>query len=107
MTTNAANIKVTCSKTTAYNVGLTPSSTNTNGTGAMKGTAGNLDTVAYALYQNSGNTTVWGNVVGTNTKTGVGNGSAQTLTVYGKVLGSNLNVTPDSYSDTVAVVVTY
>lgn len=107
VTSNATNIKVTCSKTTAYNVGLTPSSNSTNGTGAMKGTGSNADTIAYSLYKTTGGTDVWGNVIGTNTKTGVGNGNAQNLTVYGKVLGSALNVTPDSYSDTVAVVVTY
>lgn len=108
LTANAATISVTCSNATGYNVGLTPQSTTaTTGTGTLKGTGGNTDTVAYALYQDSANTTAWGNVVNTNTKTGTGTGSAQSLTVYGKVLGSNLNVTPDAYSDTVAVVVTY
>ena len=37
----------------------------------------------------------------------VGNGTTQNYTVYGKVLGTNLNVTPDSYADTVSVTVTY
>jgi spore coat protein U-like protein len=107
VTQSASNINVTCSKTTAYKIGLTPSSNNTDGTGAMAGTGANTDTVAYALYQDSGNTVVWGNIGGTNTNDQTGNGTAQTYSVYGKVLGSSLNVTPDTYSDTVAVDVTY
>jgi spore coat protein U-like protein len=102
---NASNINVKCSKATAYTVGLTPSSNSTNGTGTMAGaTSGNTDTVAYALYQDAASATAWGT---TTTKAGVGNGTTQNYTVYGKVLGTNLNVTPDSYADTVSVTVTY
>lgn len=107
VTQNASNINVKCSKTTAYKIGLKPSSNSTNGSGTMAGTGANTDTVAYALYQDSGNSTVWGNTAGTNTKDATGNGSTQNYTVYGKVLSSSLNVTPDAYSDTVAVTVTY
>ena len=102
---NASNINVKCSKATAYNVGLQPSSNSTNGTGTMAGAiAGNTDTVAYALYQDAASATVWGT---TTTKAAVGNGTAQNYTVYGKVLGAGLNVTPDTYADNVAVTVTY
>jgi spore coat protein U-like protein len=107
VTQNASNINVKCSKTTAYKIGLKPSSNSTNGVGAMAGTGTNTDTVAYALYQDAGNSTAWGNTAGTNTKDATGNGTTQNYTVYGKVLGSALNVTPDSYSDSVAVTVTY
>lgn len=103
---NASNIDVKCSKTTAYKIGLTPSSTNTDGTGLMAGTGSNADKIAYALYQDNANT-VWGNVAGTNTKNDTGNGTTQNFTVYGKVLSSSLNVAPDTYSDTVSVDVTY
>jgi len=111
-TANASNISVTCSKKLPYSVGLTPSSSSTDGTGTMKGTiAGNTDTIAYALYQNAGNTTAWGNTA-SNSLTAAnglaaGTGSAQTYKVYGKVLSANLNVMPDSYSDSIAVNVTY
>lgn len=110
LTQSASNINVTCSKKTAYTLGLTPSSNSTNGTGTMAGSAGNTDTIAYALFQDSADATAWG--TGTNTLTAAnglvtGNGSAQSYTVYGKVLGSNLNVQPDSYADTVTVTVTY
>ena len=42
-------------------------------------------TVAYGLYQDSAHTTNWGKTNGTDTESGTGNGSAQTLTVYGHI----------------------
>lgn len=107
VTQNASNINVKCSKTTAYKIGLKPGSNSANGTGTMAGTGSNTDTITYALYQDAGNSSPWGNTAGTNTKDAVGNGTTQNYTVYGKVLSSSLNVTPDAYTDTVAVTVTY
>lgn len=111
ITQSASNINVTCSKKTAYTVGLTPTSNAIDGTGTMKGaTSGNTDTIAYALYQDSGDTTAWGTGANTLTATNglvVGNGLAQNYPVYGKVLGTSLNVQPDAYADTVTVSVAY
>ncbi|HEX5307123.1 MAG TPA: spore coat protein U domain-containing protein, partial [Dyella sp.] len=74
LTQNTSNINVTCSKKTAYKIGLKPSSNSTDGTGTMAGaTTGNTDTVAYALYQDVLNSTSWGNTAGTNTQDGTGN----------------------------------
>lgn len=107
----AGSVTVTCSKKTAYIVGLAPSNGNTVGAGSMAGqTSGNTDTVAYQLYSNAALSTVWGNT-GTllspgNGVSGIGTGSAQTpLSVYAQVLAAN--VTPDNYLDTVTVNVTY
>jgi spore coat protein U-like protein len=116
---NANGISVTCSKGTPYNIGLQPSSANggtTAGTGNMAGAAtGNTDKIAYTLYSNSGYSTVWGNQ-GVSASA-VGNGvagipstdgkTAKVYPVYAKVLGTNLAVTPDTYTDTVAVSVYY
>jgi spore coat protein U-like protein len=116
---NANGISVTCSKGTPYNIGLQPSSANggtTAGTGSMAGAAtGNTDKIAYTLYSNSGYSTVWGNQ-GVSASA-VGNGvagipstdgkTAKVYPVYAKVLGTNLAVTPDTYTDTVAVSVYY
>jgi spore coat protein U-like protein len=71
------------------------------------GVPGNTDTVPYRLYRNAARSNVWGNVTGTNTVAGTGNGAAQALTVYGRVLGASTNVRPDSYRDVVTVSVTY
>lgn len=66
----------------------------------MTGPAG--ATLAYALYQDSAHTINWGNTV----STGTGNGSAQTLTVYGEVPAGQ-SVTPGAYTDTITATITY
>lgn len=103
------SVTVTCSKGTSYTIGLAPSAANggtANGTGNMKSTT-TSDSVAYTLYSNSGQTTVWGNTPSTNTVASTGTGAAQTaLTVYGKV--ASANVTPaTNYIDVVTVNVVY
>jgi spore coat protein U-like protein len=106
----ASDINVACSTSTVYKVGLSPSNGSTIGAGVMTptgGVPGNTDTVAYRLYSNAARSSPWGNVVDTNTVTGTGTGTAQALTVYGRVLGSSVNVRPDSYRDVVTVTVSY
>lgn len=104
----STTIGVTCSRPTPYTVALTPSNNNTAGAGAMLPTiVGNTDTVAYRLYSDANRTVPWGGQVGTNTLQRTGDGTAQALSVYGRVLGAAVNVTPDAYSDTVTVTVRY
>lgn len=105
-----STINVTCAASTVYKVGLSPSNGSTVGAGVMAptgGVPGNTDTVPYRLYRDANRSLPWGSVVDTNTVTATGNGTAQALTVYGRVLGSSVNVRPDSYRDTVTVTVTY
>ncbi len=99
-------IAVTCTNTTPYNVGLDAGLTSgaTVSTRQMKGPG--TDVLNYGLYQDSTHATNWGSTVGTDTETGTGNGSAQSLTVYGQV-PANQYVTPGSYSDTITATVTY
>jgi spore coat protein U-like protein len=100
-----STISVTCTNTTPYNVGLNP------GTGAgssgttryMSGTGGNTATVQFNLFQTAG-ATLWGNTQGTDTVGGVGNGNAQTLTVYGQVPVQTTPV-PDTYKSTITATV--
>ena len=110
----SSSISVTCSKKTPYTVGLkSTNNASTAGAGTMLAqTGGNADTVAYQLYSDANYTSVWGstNTSGTvagNGVGGVGNGSAQVIPVYAKVLSAALNVTPDNYKDTVTVTVRY
>lgn len=114
---SSGTFTVNCSNTTPFFVGLQPASTagsNNTGSGTLKGTGSNSNTIAYQLYQNSGLTTVWGN---TATATSAGNGvsgtgagmtaaKAITETVYANATGST-DVTPDTYSDTVAINVNF
>jgi spore coat protein U-like protein len=101
----STTLSVTCSNTQAYTVGLSAGT----GTGATVTnrlmTGPSSATLNYALLTGSYTGTNWGNSSG-SWVSGTGNGSAQTLTVYG-VLAANQYPTPGSYSDTITVTVTY
>lgn len=96
---------VTCTDNLAYNVGMDAGKNASGGSNRMAD-AGGTNFVSYALYQDSGHLTPWGNTVGTNTEPGTGNGNEQTINVYGQVPAQT---TPPagSYSDIVAVTVTF
>lgn len=107
--TNIVNItgtvSVTCTKGTAYHVGLNAGlaigATVTNR--SMTGPASAL--LGYKLFSDSGRTANWGNTSGTGYVSGTGNGSAQTLTIYAQIPASEF-VAPGSYTDTITVNVT-
>jgi spore coat protein U-like protein len=98
-----STISVTCTTNAPYNVGLDGGGGGSINTRRM---INGTNTVGYQLYSNSARTTVWGVTVGTDTVPGTGNGTAQTLTVYGRVPPQT---TPPAavYNDTVNVTVTY
>jgi len=102
---NTSTVSVTCTNTTPYNVGL-DAGAGTGATVATREMTAGGATVNYTLYQNPGRSTIWGNTVGTDTMGGTGNGSAQILTVYGRV-PSQSTPAPGAYSDTITVTVTY
>ncbi|MGI0490959.1 spore coat U domain-containing protein [Alkalinema pantanalense CENA528] len=68
----------------------------TNGTSQM----------AYSLYSDNGYSTVWGNTAGTGTSQN-GTGSAQNLTVYGRVAAGQNLMTTGNYADTVVATVSF
>lgn len=104
-TTSSNTLSVTCTNSTPYTVGLLPANGNSAGSGVMSGTGSNTDQVSYQLTSTAGSSgTVWGNTASNNVS-GTGTGSAATYTVYATV--PNANYTPDNYSDTVTVNVTY
>lgn len=99
------NFSVSCSNKTAYNIGLqSANNASTAGLGTLKGTGSNTDTLTYQLNSGSATGPVWGNVVGTNTVSGTGNGTAQSYPVFATVTAATPTlVSPDNYSDTVTV----
>jgi Uncharacterized secreted protein len=105
---------VNCSNKTPFNVGLAPSNNSTTGVGALAGTAGNSATIAYALYQDAGGATPWGNTATSSAKgngesgtgAGMATAKAQSFTVYANATGST-DVQPDTYTDTVTINVNY
>jgi spore coat protein U-like protein len=66
---------------------------------------GGTNYLSYALYQNTGRTTVWGNTAGTGVAN-TGTGTASAVTVYGAVAAGQ-SVPAGSYSDTVVATVTF
>jgi len=105
----STTVSVTCSNSTPYTVSLDGGnvSGSTVATRLMAGTAtGNTGTtIQFQLYSDSGRTTVWGNTSG-NWVSGTGNGSAQTLNVYGQV-PTQTTPKPDTYQTTVTATVSY
>jgi spore coat protein U-like protein len=99
-----ATLTVTCTNTTPYNVGLNAGATS-GATVTTRQMLNGAATLNYGLYTNSTWTTNWGNTTG-SWVAGTGNGSAQTLTVYGQIPAAQF-VTPGSYSDTVLATVNY
>jgi spore coat protein U-like protein len=101
-----STLSVTCTNTTPYNVGLSAGNANaaTVTTRRMQGRDSNG--LAYALFRDSARSLNWGNTVGTDTLAGTGSGSAQTLTVYGRI-ASGQRIAPAAYTDTIVVTLTY
>jgi spore coat protein U-like protein len=63
-------------------------------------------TLNYSLFSDSARTVNWGNTVGTDTVAGTGNGSGQSIIVYGRLPGGQaLNI--GTYTDTITATVTY
>jgi len=99
-------LSVLCTNGTAFTVGLN-AGTTVGGTVAARLLTSGAHTLGYALYQNVGRTTNWGNTSGTDTPASQTAGaSATSMTVYGRIAKSQ-NVQAGAYSDTVTVTVNY
>lgn len=100
-------VTVLCTTGTSYAVGLDAGSGTGASVSARKMTVAlGTETLNYTLYSDSGRSTVWGNTAGTNVVTGTGSGVLQTLTVYGRINGSQYT-TAGVYADVVQVTLTY
>jgi spore coat protein U-like protein len=101
-----ASVGVQCTNTTPFNVGLSTGA----GSGAtvanrlMTGTAS--ATVTYSIYRDAGHTQVWGVTSGTDTLASTGTGAVQSFNIYGRV-AVQTTPAPGSYTDTLAVTITY
>ncbi len=97
-------IGLTCTNQTAWNIGLN-NGANANGSVRRMRLGSTANYVSYELYRDSTRAQRWGTTIGTDTLTGTGNGSAQTVTVYGRVPPQS--PAAGSYTDTVTVTITY
>ena len=103
----SGGLTITCTSGTAWSAAAGVGA----GTGASftsrRMTSG-ANQLGYNLYTTSGYATVWGDgTASTGLLTGTGTGSAQSITVYGRVGSGQTGVPAGSYVDTVAVTVTY
>lgn len=106
-TPGTATVNVTCTDGGTYNVGL---DNGVNAVSSQRTLVSGTNTLDYDLYSDTAHTVRWGNTVGTDTVAGTGSGSAQALTVYGLIAGSQTvhsGTGSATYTDTVQVTVTY
>lgn len=104
-----STIGLTCINRTAYNIGLN------NGQHVLGTTTRRMQHltnpayfIAYELYRDSGRSQRWGNTIGVDTVTGTGNGTAQTVTVYGRAPPTSGALPAEgSYKDVITVTITY
>lgn len=101
-------VNVTCTKGTAYNVGLDQGSVSGSSvtTRLLGGTGSPVPTVNFGLYRDSARTQNWGQTVGTDTLSGTGTGASQSLTVYGRVPTQTAPIA-GAYSSTITATVTF
>lgn len=106
--TGTGTFSVTCTNGT----GWTAAADIGNGSGASytnrRMTDGGSNTLNYNLYTTAGYTTVWGDDSGATDLIGnTGTGSAQSVTVYGRIPAGQTTVPAGDYSDIVEITVTY
>jgi spore coat protein U-like protein len=94
-------VRVTCTQSTGYTVGLSVGSFTPTTRRMIKGS----EFITYGLYQDNGRTQGWGDTVGTM-PTGTGSGLTQNYTVYGRVQPQT-TPSPGNYNDTLTVTITY
>lgn len=99
-----ATISPQCTNTTPYQIGLDNGLYAVGNTRRMRSPAGRH--VSYELYRDAGRTQRWGDTPNTDTVSGTGDGSAQSVTVHARVDAQD---TPPegTYSDTVTVTIYY
>jgi spore coat protein U-like protein len=102
-TDNTSALTVQCASGVAYQVGLDNGQHAAGNTRRLQGPGG---LISYELYRNSTRTQRWGTTLNTDTVTGSGNGSNQSITVYGRV-PNQTTPSAGTYNDTITVTVTY
>lgn len=99
-----STINLSCTARTSWQIGLDFGQHASGTQRRMSGPGGAF--VAYNLYRDGPRSQSWGNTLNTDTATGSGTGTAQSLTVYGRV-PAQASVPAGNYADLVTVTVTY
>ncbi len=102
----SSTISVTCTNTTPYNIGLSAGLASGATVTTRKMVGPSSASLSYSLFQDAQRSVNWGTAVPGETLAGTGNGSAQSITIYGRIDASQF-VIPGAYTDTVTAVVNY
>jgi spore coat protein U-like protein len=103
------SIQVACTSGLAYNLLLDQGTYAASGSTTsvpLRQMASGSYRLPYFFYQNSGNSTVWGDTTGTGVSA-TGTGSYVSYTVYGEIPAGKTAAAAGSYSDTVTVTASY
>jgi spore coat protein U-like protein len=110
--TASTSLSVTCSTSTPYSIGLDNGANFSTTRRMRQGATSNF--IGYGLYTDAGLTNAWTTASSstacatTNScALGTGNGSAQSITVFGQVPALGTGPVPGAYADTVTITVTY
>lgn len=108
---NNSTISVKCTKSTPYTISLNKGTT-AGGSVAQRLMTFGANTLQYNLYTTAAVNVIFGDGSGasvTESGTGAGVATANTVTVFGKVPDNATNqvVVPGNYTDTITVTVTY
>ncbi len=106
VTNGLASVTATCTEGGAYDIGIDDGLNAVTGQRALVSGANSLN---YDLYSDVAYGTRWGNVIGTSTVPGTGNGEDQELAIYGQIAAGQTILADNGvdYEDTVAVTITY
>jgi spore coat protein U-like protein len=103
----SGGLTITCTNGSAWSASAGVGAGSGASYATRKMTAG-ANLLSYNIYTSAARTTVWGDgTASTAAIPGTGTGSAQSVTVYGRVGGGQNTVPVGSYVDTVAVTITY
>jgi spore coat protein U-like protein len=104
----SSQIGITCTRGVNYVIGLSNGVNGGTGPAARKliSVSSGGSSLVYGVYRDAAHVQPWGQMVGSDTVSGVGTGLQQTVTAYGYLPVQN-NAAPASYSDTIVVTVSY
>lgn len=110
--TNASvNVSVTCTNGSPYSIAM---NNGANASGSQRRMTNGTTFISYNLYTDAARTSAWTTATSSTTCTstnscylGTGNGSAQSIPVYGQVPAVGSAPTASTYTDTVTMTITY
>lgn len=100
-------ISVTCSSGADYDIQLSGGLSGNVAARTMDDDATSSNFLNYSLFTDSGRTNNWGVTNGTDTYQGTGTGSAQVVTVYGRIPAGQTTPPVGSYADTITATIEY